>query len=338
MLGLLGFGLTSAIVIIASILNFLMRKNRFLGNYKSFILFYVFVYFAYCLIFNGLSFTSTLYFGGIYLVYTFTFAFHDLILRSRKAKFSTFSKCLGYSLIIFAFVYAFYNEDQQNFVAINLFLYGFIWLVFFGYGLWNKVFSHLKFSQLKEKISIESNDEAVKNNKNNGVKKRITLTKEQLIISLIIAVVALIVLSGYVILWIKNSYVLTFVLWGSLAIAVIGTLITLLILERKKKKYKTLQKSLLVVIGVLLVASIGVQVRVSSMNKAYLKAEKALLVDLYNFQEDSYEEDSDETDVDYDEMDAVTDDLKKMQRNNTGKYQNDLIKQSKKVNDLLFDD
>lgn len=67
-----------------------------------------------------------------------------------------------------------------------------------------------------------------------------------------------------------------------------------------------LQKSLLVVIGVLLVASIGVQVRVSSMNKAYLKAEKALLVDFYNFQEDS-----DETDVDYDEMDAVTDDLKK---------------------------
>lgn len=333
MLGLLGFGLTSAIVIIASILNFLMRKNRFLGNYKSFILFYVFVYSAYCLIFNGLSFTSTLYFGGIYLVYTFIFAFHDLISRSRKAKFSTFSKCLGYSLIIFAFVYAFYNEDQQNFVAINLFLYGFIWLVFFGYGLWNKVFSHLKFSQLKEKISIESNDEAAKNNKNNGVKKRITLTKEQLIISLIIAVVALIVLSGYVILWIKNSYVLTFVLWGSLAIAVIGTLITLLILERKKKNYKTLQKSLLVVIGVLLVASIGVQVRVSSMNKAYLKAEKALLVDLYNFQEDS-----DETDVDYDEMDAVTDDLKKMQRNNTGKYQNDLIKQSKKVNDLLFDD
>ena len=159
------------------------------------------------------------------------------------------------------------------------------------------------------------------------------MTKEQLIISLIIAVVALIVLSGYVILWIKNSYVLTFVLWGSLAIAVIGTLITLLILERKKKNYKTLQKSLLVVIGVLLVASIGVQVRVSSMNKAYLKAEKALLVDLYNFQEDS-----DETDADYDEMDAVTDDLKKMQRNNTGKYQNDLIKQSKKVNDLSFDD
>ena len=69
------------------------------------------------------------------------------------------------------------------------------------------------------------------------------------------------------------------------------------------------------------------------MNKAYLKAEKALLVDLYNFQEDS-----DETDADYDEMDAVTDDLKKMQRNNTGKYQNDLIKQSKKVNDLSFDD
>ena len=67
-----------------------------------------------------------------------------------------------------------------------------------------------------------------------------------------------------------------------------------------------LQKSLLVVIGVLLVASIGVQVRVSSMNKAYLKAEKALLVDFYNFQEDS-----DETDVDYDEMDAVTDDHKK---------------------------
>ena len=83
----------------------------------------------------------------------------------------------------------------------------------------------------------------------------------------------------------------------------------------------------------MLVASIGVQVRVSSMNKAYLKAEKALLVDLYNFQEDS-----DETDADYDEMDAVTDDLKKMQRNNTGKYQNDLIKQSKKVNDLSFDD
>lgn len=188
-------------------------------------------------------------------------------------------------------------------------------------------------SQLKRKNSIESNSEDKKDNKKDSNRKRITLTKEQLIISLIIAVVALIVLSGYVILWIKNSYVLTFVLWGSLAIAVIGTLITLLILERKKKNYKTLQKSLLVVIGVLLVASIGIQVRVSSMNKAYLKAEKALLVDFYNFQEDS-----DETDVDYDEMDAVTDDLKKMERNNTGKYQNDLIKQSKKVHDLLFDD
>lgn len=329
MLGLLGFGITSMLITIAGILNLLMRKNSFFGNYKSFILFYIFVYVTYCLIFNGIPFTSTLCFGGIYFVYTFIFTIHDLISKSKKAKFSTFSKCLGYSLIIFAFVYAWNNDDQPNFVAINLFCYGSLWLVFFGYGLWNKIFSFLNSSQLKRKNSTESNSEDKKDNKKDSNRKRVTLTKEQMIISLIIAVIAIIMLIFYIILWINNKYLLTFVLWGSLIVAVIGTLIALLILERKKKEYKLLQKSLLVVIGVLLVASAGVQARVSFMNKAYLKAEKAFIIDIANLQEDN-----DETDIDENEEDTVTSDLQKMQRNNTGKYHG-LRKYSKEFDDVV---
>lgn len=324
---MLGFLITGMLIIIASILNFLTRKNRHFGNYKSFILFYVFAFCTYYYIFNGIVEESSIDFGIIYLFYVIIFSIHDLFVKTKKVKFSTFSKWLGYSLIICAFIYAIGLDRQYSFVVVNLFLYGALCLALFGYGLWGKSISLLlKNVNINEKHLIDDKD---KENDSKQIKS-ISLNREQKIIAVIVAIIVILILAIYIFLWVNNKYILTFVLWGSLAVAVIGALVTLLILERKNRPYKKIQNSFLIVIGLLLITSIGVQVSVNSMNKAYLEAEKDFIIDSGYFDDNSEEMDPDEDSED----DAIAD-LKKMTKNNTGKYQNNLTKYRKELNDLM---
>ncbi|PWT35127.1 hypothetical protein DKZ29_06200 [Limosilactobacillus reuteri] len=317
MAGITGFIVTLFLIIIAAFINYLFRNAKRLGTYKSFIWFYIFIFASWIVIFRGNLYDSTLIFGGLYLLYVVLIFFHDLFSQN-KVRFSLFSKILGYSLLICAFV-----SYESQFVAINLFVLGLIWLALFGYNGLEKSRDFLNKSSAfdnKEKSSIEREKVTIKYWSNLSREKKLEYTITGVIICAFLAI--------YITLWIVNKYVLTYVLWVSFAFAVIGLLIILLMWEKRKETHKNWQ-FLLGIVTILFIGTCTVQLKVNDMNSKFLKAERAYLRDSFEFIVNS-----DEDDIDYSTEEAMTKEIKTMEKNNTGKYYTRLVKQIKDYNKI----